>query len=80
MYDHDEEALFAMLLRIELPAEQLPMLRQAMIEIGKLKRLSIRVWSAEARAGKVELAKVDVDRMKELRRNGLRARRRRTVG
>ena len=57
MYDHDEEALFAMLLRIELPAAQLrrnP--RTAMAEIGKLKKLSIRVWSPEERAARPRLA------------------------
>lgn len=56
MYDHDEEALFAMLLRIQLPAERLPALRQAMEQVGELKRLSIRVWSPEERAAKPRLA------------------------
>jgi formyltetrahydrofolate deformylase len=56
MYDHDEEALFAMLLRIELPAEQLGLLRRAMSEIGRLKNLSIRVWSPDERAGRPRLA------------------------
>jgi formyltetrahydrofolate deformylase len=56
MYDHDEEALFAMLCRIELTGEQLPMVRSALSEIGKLKRLSVRVWSPEERAKKPRLA------------------------
>ncbi len=56
MYDHDEEGLFAMLLRIELPATELPGLRTAMAEIGRHKRLSIRVWSPELRAGRPRLA------------------------
>ena len=56
MYDHDEEALFAMLLRIQLPADRLEPLRQAMDQIGGLKRLSIRVWSPEERAAKPRLA------------------------
>ena len=56
MYDHDEEALFAMLLRIDLPAKQLPEIRHALTEIGSLKKLSIRVWSAEERAAKPRLA------------------------
>lgn len=56
MYDHDEEALFAMLLRIHLPAGQLPEIRQALVEIGKLKKLSIRVWSPEERAARPRLA------------------------
>jgi formyltetrahydrofolate deformylase len=56
MYDHDEEALFAMLCRIELPGEQLPALRSALTEIGKLKNLSVRVWSPEERRGRPRLA------------------------
>lgn len=56
MYDHDEEALFAMLLRIELPAERLETLRQAMGEIGQLKKLSIRVWSPQERQARPRLA------------------------
>lgn len=56
MYDHDEECLFAMLLRIELPAGQLPALRHAMEEIGRLKKLSIRVWSPDERADRPRLA------------------------
>jgi formyltetrahydrofolate deformylase len=56
MYDHDEEALFAMLCRIELPAEQLSTLRSALTEIGKLKNLSVRVWSPEERRGRPRLA------------------------
>ena len=47
MYDHDEEALFAMLLRIELAAEKLTELRSAMSRIGLEKELSIRVWSPD---------------------------------
>jgi formyltetrahydrofolate deformylase len=56
MYDHDEEALFAMLCRIELPSEQLPTLKSALTEIGKLKNLSVRVWSPEERRGRPRLA------------------------
>jgi formyltetrahydrofolate deformylase len=56
MYDHDEEATFAMLLRIELPADQLPSLRRALEEIGRLKRLSVRVWSADERPERPRLA------------------------
>jgi formyltetrahydrofolate deformylase len=50
MYDHDEEAVFAMLLRIHLPAGQLVEIRHALAEIGKLKNLGIRVWSPDERA------------------------------
>ncbi|MFT5523746.1 MAG: formyltetrahydrofolate deformylase [Pirellulaceae bacterium] len=49
MYDHDEEAVFAMLLRMQLPAENFAELRSAMKQIGGLKNLSIRVWSPEER-------------------------------
>jgi formyltetrahydrofolate deformylase len=56
MYDHDEEALFAMLLRIALPCSQLPEIRQALAEIGKLKKLAIRVWSPEERLARPRLA------------------------
>jgi formyltetrahydrofolate deformylase len=56
MYDHDEEALFAMLLRIHLPAPQLPEIRHALAEVGKLKNLSIRVWSPDERAARPRLA------------------------
>src|SRR5215467_9621744 len=56
MYDHDEEAVFAMLLRIQLPADQLPEIRHALTEIGKLKNLGIRVWSPAERANWPRLA------------------------
>jgi formyltetrahydrofolate deformylase len=56
MYDHDEECLFAMLLRIDLPDESLPAVREAMREIGRAKKLSIRVWSPEERAARPRLA------------------------
>ncbi|MCY2992027.1 MAG: formyltransferase family protein [Planctomycetota bacterium] len=56
MYDHDEEALFAMLCRIEIAPERLVSLRQALTEIGRLKQLSVRVWSPEERASRPRLA------------------------
>lgn len=56
MYNHDEEALFAMLCRIELPGDQLASLRTALSEIGRLKNLSVRVWSPEERAERPRLA------------------------
>ncbi len=34
MYDHDEERVFAMLLRLELAADRLPALREAMYDIA----------------------------------------------
>src|SRR5262245_54288262 len=56
MYDHDEESLFAMLLRLDLPTADLAPVRKAMDEIGRLKQLSIRVWSPDERAGRPRLA------------------------
>ncbi|MFO0901837.1 MAG: formyltransferase family protein [Pirellulales bacterium] len=56
MYDHDEEALFAMLLRIHLPVDDLTELRNSLTEIGRLKKLSVRVWSPEERAARPRLA------------------------
>jgi formyltetrahydrofolate deformylase len=56
MYDHDEQCVFAMLLRMDLPADQLPALRQSMAEIGAIKQLSIRVWSPDERAARPRLA------------------------
>ncbi|MEX2142834.1 MAG: formyltransferase family protein [Pirellulales bacterium] len=56
MYDHDEECLFAMLLRIELARERYEALRAAMRMIGDEKQLSIRVWSPDARPGKPRVA------------------------
>ncbi|MCA9262482.1 MAG: formyltetrahydrofolate deformylase [Planctomycetales bacterium] len=50
MYDHDEEAVFAMLCRIELQDAPIQRIRQALLEIGRLKRLSIRVWSPDESA------------------------------
>ena len=47
MYDHDEECLFAMFVRIELDPERYPALKQAMADIGADKRLSVRVWSPD---------------------------------
>jgi formyltetrahydrofolate deformylase len=56
MYDHDEEGLFAMLLRIDLPSERLDTLRNALKEIGTIKNLAIRVWSPDERASRPRLA------------------------
>lgn len=56
MYDHDELALFAMLLRLELPGEQLPLVRKSLVEIGHMKNLSLRVWSPQERAERPRLA------------------------
>lgn len=49
MYDHDTERVFAMLLRMDWPADQVPVaeLRARMQVIGHDKGLSIRTWARD---------------------------------
>ncbi|MCU0961899.1 MAG: formyltetrahydrofolate deformylase [Pirellulaceae bacterium] len=56
MYNHDDAALFAMLLRIALPAGKYDELCEAMSQIAPRTGLSIRVWSPELRAQRPRLA------------------------
>lgn len=56
MYDHDEEALFAMLLRIHLDTDDVDLLSDELTAIGRAKELSVRVWSAQQRARRPRLA------------------------
>lgn len=49
MYDHDEEAIFAMLLRIDLDESRYEAAKSALEKIGSMKKLSVRVWSPEER-------------------------------
>ncbi len=56
MYNHDEEAVFAMLLRIELDADRFPRVRDGLTEIGQLKGLAVRVWSPDERKDRPRLA------------------------
>lgn len=56
MYDHDEAALFAMLLRIEIGGKSIDTLRNELRKIGAHKGLSVRVWSPEERASKPRIA------------------------
>lgn len=58
MYDHDSEKIFAMLLRIDWPgpAGSLAALRRQLQEIGRLKGLSVRVWSRDEHARPPRLA------------------------
>jgi formyltetrahydrofolate deformylase len=58
MYDHDAEHLFAMLLRMEWPAERSSVaeLRTRMNEVGKEKGLSIRTWAREEQTKPPKLA------------------------
>lgn len=45
MYDHDEAAVFAMLCRAKIDGDKWDTIRGRMQEIGKEKRLSVRVWT-----------------------------------
>jgi formyltetrahydrofolate deformylase len=56
MYDHDEAAVFAMMCRLHLPANQYEALVETMCLVGKHKGLEIRVWSPELRAASPNLA------------------------
>lgn len=58
MYNHDEEALFAMYLRVDWPekAGTIASLRAEMQRIGREKRLSIRTWSRDERPDRPRLA------------------------
>jgi formyltetrahydrofolate deformylase len=58
MYDHDAERLFAMLLRMDWPAEREPIaaLRAKMNDVGRQKGLSIRTWSRDEHARPPRLA------------------------
>jgi len=56
MYDHDEEAVFAMLLRLHLQQVPLSQVREALALIGKEKQLSVRVWSPDENASRPRIA------------------------
>lgn len=56
MYDHDEAALFAMMCRIHIDADQLTPIQIAMAKIADQKRLEIRVWSPDERSTRPNLA------------------------
>ncbi len=56
MYDHGQLALFAMLVRIEVDAGRFAELRPELIEVGRSRGLSVRVWSPDERAASPRLA------------------------
>jgi formyltetrahydrofolate deformylase len=56
MYDHDEESVFSMLTRIELPETQCSELESAMDHVRRQTGLSIRTWSPEIRGRRPRLA------------------------
>lgn len=45
MYDHDEAAVFAMLCRLKISQERWASVKSRVLEIGKAKGLSVRVWT-----------------------------------
>ena len=47
MYDHDEAEVFAMMCRLRVDASQWEYIQSALQEIGRLKNLSVRVWSPD---------------------------------
>ncbi len=56
MFDHDEESVFSMLTRIELPERRYEELRQAMADVAQRTGLSIRTWSPDINGRKPRLA------------------------
>ena len=58
MYDHDSERLFAMVLRLQWPedVEPIEVLRERLRKIGKLKGLSVRIWSRDEKQRRPRLA------------------------
>ncbi len=45
MYDHDEAAVFAMLCRLKISQDRWASVKSRVLEIGKAKGLSVRVWT-----------------------------------
>ncbi len=56
MYDHDEAALFAMMCRFHIAADQLIPIQAAMKAIAVQKKLEVRVWSPDLRSECPQLA------------------------
>ena len=56
MYDHDEAAVFAMMCRLHIAADQFGGLAEAMERIAVQKGLELRVWSPENNASRPRLA------------------------
>ena len=56
MYDHDEAAVFAMMCRLQIDADRWDSIRSSMAEIGRSKKLSVRVWTPEPVGRKPRLA------------------------
>ncbi len=56
MYDHDEAAVFAMMCRLEIDASRWSSIQSSMTEIGRQKKLSVRVWTPQPTGRKARLA------------------------
>ena len=56
MFDHDEQSVFSMLTRIDLPESLRSDLEEAMREVSKKTGLSVRTWSPKIRGRKPRLA------------------------
>jgi formyltetrahydrofolate deformylase len=56
MYDRDQASQFAMMLRVHVERGRLKHLQKAMVEIGQLKGLTIRIWTPELRVDRPRLA------------------------
>src|SRR5580658_2301212 len=69
MYDHDSERVFAMLLRMEWPAERLPLarLRTDLEAVGRQRGLAVRTWSASEHDRPARLALCVTHRTEPLR-------------
>jgi len=56
MYDHDEASVFAMLIRIHLDRAHYEPAKKALEEIGRQKKLAVRIWSPDERRERPRLA------------------------
>ena len=56
MYNHDDAAVFAMLCRVHVTADQFHPIKDTMAVIGQRKQLEVRVWSPEVRQKRPRLA------------------------
>jgi formyltetrahydrofolate deformylase len=56
MYDHDDEAVFSMLTRVELDPSRYDELRAAMRDVARRTNLSIRTWTPEITGRRPRLA------------------------
>ncbi|QDU90125.1 Formyltetrahydrofolate deformylase [Pirellulimonas nuda] len=56
MYDHDEQSVFSMLTRIELPEARREELELAMKDVAQRTGLAVRTWSPDIRGRKPRLA------------------------